>query len=143
MIEVPSAAIQADILAAECDFFSIGTNDLVQYTMASDRGNPAVAYLSDPFYPSVLRLIARTIDEGHRHGIWVGMCGEMAGMPPAVPLLVGMGIDELSMAPASVPRAKQIIRNISSGEVRAVWEKVRMMTDKDQIRAYLEGLVGD
>lgn len=141
MIEVPSAAIQADVLAAECDFFSIGTNDLVQYTMASDRGNPKVAHLSDPFYPAVLRLIARTISEAHRHGIWVGMCGEMAGMEPAVPLLVGMGIDELSMAPASVPRAKEIVRSISYEEAKAIWEKVRMMTDKDEIRAYLEGLV--
>ncbi len=141
MVEVPSAAMQADVLAAECDFFSIGTNDLVQYTMACDRGNPAVSYLSDPFYPAVLRLIARTIEEGHRKGIWVGMCGEMAGMPPAVPLLVGMGIDELSMAPASVPRAKEIIRNLSYEEAKGIWHKVRKMIDRAEIRSYLEGLV--
>lgn len=143
MIEVPSAAIQADVLAQECDFFSIGTNDLVQYTMACDRGNPMVAYLSDPFYPAVLRLIARTVEEGHRQGIWVGMCGEMAGMPPAVPLLLGMGIDELSMAPASVPRAKEIIRGMSYEEARQIWQKVKTMTDKDEIRSYLESLVGN
>ncbi|HHY11325.1 MAG TPA: phosphoenolpyruvate--protein phosphotransferase [Firmicutes bacterium] len=141
MVEVPSAAMQADVLAAECDFFSIGTNDLVQYTMACDRGNPAVSYLSDPFYPAVLRLIARTIEEGHRKGIWVGMCGEMAGMPPAVPLLVGMGIDELSMAPASVPRAKEIIRNLSYEDAKGIWHKVRKMADRAEIRSYLEGLV--
>lgn len=141
MVEVPSAAVQADVLAGECDFFSIGTNDLVQYTMACDRGNPAVSYLSDPYYPAVLRLIQRTIEEGHRKGIWVGMCGEMAGMPPAVLLLVGMGIDELSMTPASIPRAKEIIRNLSYEEAKGIWHKVRQMTDSAEIRSYLEGLV--
>ena len=130
MVEVPSAALQADVLACECDFFSIGTNDLVQYTMAADRGNPAVGYLSDPFYPPVLRLISRTIEEGHKNGIWVGMCGEMAGMLPAIPLLVGMGIDELSMAPASVPAAKGIIRSLNHGNAIDIWNRVQQMTDR-------------
>ncbi len=143
MVEVPSAALQADVLACECDFFSIGTNDLVQYTMAADRGNPAVGYLSDPFYPPVLRLISRTIEEGHKNGIWVGMCGEMAGMLPAIPLLVGMGIDELSMAPASVPAAKGIIRSLNHGNAIDIWNRVQQMTDRNEIRAYLEDLVNN
>ncbi len=140
MIEVPSAAVQADILATECDFFSIGTNDLVQYTMACDRGNPSVSYLNDPFQPAVLRLIARTIQEGHRKGIPVGMCGEMAGLPAAIPLLVGMGIDEISMAPASVPTAKEIVRNLDSRNAAEIWNKAKSMTSPSEIRSYLEGL---
>ena len=141
MVEIPSAAICADVLAPECDFFSIGTNDLVQYTMACDRGNAAISYLSDFFYPGVLRLIARTIEEGHKHGIWVGMCGEMAGSPAAIPVLVGMGIDELSMATGSVPQAKAIIRNLDTAKAKEVWERVKGMSSNTEIRAYLEGLV--
>lgn len=140
MVEVPSAAVCADQLAAECDFFSIGTNDLVQYTMACDRGNAAISYLSDFFYPGVLRLIARTIEEGHKKGIWVGMCGEMAGSPAAIPLLLGMGIDELSMATGSVPQAKAIIRNLDMAKAKEVWERVKDMTSNTEIRAYLEGV---
>jgi phosphotransferase system enzyme I (PtsI) len=141
MVEVPSAAICADVLGAECDFFSIGTNDLVQYTMACDRGNAAISYLSDYFYPGVLRLIAKTIEEGHKHGIWVGMCGEMAGSPAAIPLLVGMGIDELSMAASSVPQAKAVIRNLDTAKAKEVWERVKGMSSNTEIRAYLEGLL--
>ncbi len=141
MVEVPSAAVQADVLARECDFFSIGTNDLIQYTMASDRGNPAVWYLNDPFHPAVLRLIARTIEEGHLKGIWVGMCGEMAGNPPAIPLLIGMGIDELSMAPSLVPRVKEIVRELDYSVSKDVWNKVQQMSDKGEIRSYLEDVV--
>lgn len=142
MVEVPSAAIEADLMAGECDFFSIGTNDLVQYTMACDRGNPAVGYLSDPFYPAVLRLISRTIEEGHKKNIWVGMCGEMAGMPAAIPLLVGMEIDELSMASSGAPAAKEIVRGLDSGRAASVWQAVRGMTSNTEIRSYLEALVG-
>lgn len=141
MVEVPSAAVQADVLANECDFFSIGTNDLVQYTMACDRGNPTVEHLNDPYYPAVLRLIARIIQEGHRKGISVGMCGEMAAMPPAIPLLIGMGIDKLSMAPASLPRAKEIIRNLSYETAKDIWRTVQQMTDNVEIRSYLEDAV--
>jgi len=143
MVEIPSAAINADTLAPECDFFSIGTNDLVQYTMACDRGNPAVGYLSDPFYPSVLRLIYRTINEGHKRGVWVGMCGEMAGMPLAIPLLIGMGIDELSMAPGSVPKAKEIIRNLDSRSLRGVWDKVKDLGTADEVKDYLTTFLAD
>jgi phosphotransferase system enzyme I (PtsI) len=138
MVEVPSAAIDADILAKECDFFSIGTNDLVQYTMAADRGNSAVASLSTPFQPAVLRLIARTIEEGHKRGIWVGLCGEMAGNPLAVALLVGMGIDELSMSPRSIPRAKSIVRTITSEEALGIWQHVKALTTQDEITKFLK-----
>ncbi|QUL98181.1 MAG: phosphoenolpyruvate--protein phosphotransferase [Candidatus Fermentithermobacillus carboniphilus] len=141
MVEIPSAAIDADILARECDFFSIGTNDLVQYTIAVDRGNPEVAYLSDPFHPAVLRLIARTIEEGHKHGIWVGMCGEMAGMPMAAPLLVGMGIDELSMAPGMVLKIKDLLRKLDYETCKGIWDKVREMSTREEIKGYLQSVL--
>lgn len=137
MVEIPAAALCADALARECDFFSIGTNDLVQYTMAADRGNPELGSLSDPFHPAVLRLIERTIKSGHEAGIWVGMCGEMAGIPEAVPLLVGMGIDELSMAPGSVPRCKEIVRKLDLKRAQEVKEAVMKMTHAKEIRDYL------
>lgn len=137
MVEIPSAAVCADVLARECDFFSIGTNDLVQYTMACDRGNPSVGYLNDPFSPAILRLIAQVIEAGRAQGIPVGMCGEMAGMPLAIPLLVGMGINELSMAASSVPRAKQIVRSIDSRSATATCAEVRTLEDAAEIRAHL------
>ncbi len=117
MIEVPSAAICADALAEECDFFSIGTNDLTQYTLAVDRGNERVAHLYDPLHPAVLTLIARSVEAAKRAGIPVSVCGEMATNPLAVPLLVGLGIDELSGTPSQVPLVKEIVRALDSGAV--------------------------
>lgn len=117
MIEVPSAAICADVLAAECDFFSIGTNDLTQYTLAVDRGNERVAHLYDPLHPAVLTLIARTVDAARRADIPVSVCGEMATNPLAVPLLVGLGINELSGTPSQVPLVKEIVRAVEFGQV--------------------------
>ena len=116
MIEVPSAAICADVLAAECDFFSIGTNDLTQYTLAVDRGNERVAHLYNPLHPAVLNLISRTVEAATRARIPVSVCGEMATNPLAVPLLVGLGIHELSGAPSAVPLVKEIVRAIDAGE---------------------------
>jgi phosphoenolpyruvate-protein kinase (PTS system EI component) len=140
MIEVPSAALLAEHLAEIVDFFSIGTNDLTQYTLAVDRTNERVALLASPFNPAVLRLIQMTIDAGHRHGIWVGMCGELAGDPKALPLLLGMGLDEFSMAPSSVPQVKQAIRRWSLDRCRKVAEDALGMGGSSAVIDYLEGL---
>ncbi len=120
MIEVPAAAICADLLAPEVDFFSIGTNDLIQYTVAADRVNPHVAELYRPTHPAVIRLIKRTIDAGRDNGIWTGICGEMAGDIRLTPLLLGMGVEELSVGPQQVPRVGQAIRSLSYAECAAM-----------------------
>jgi phosphotransferase system enzyme I (PtsI) len=119
MIEVPSAALTARILAEECDFFSIGTNDLTQYTLAVDRGNERVAHLYDSLHPAVLQLIQMTVQAGTDAGIPVSVCGEMATNPLSVPILVGLGIEELSGTPAAIPVVKEIIRALDSSEVEA------------------------
>jgi phosphotransferase system enzyme I (PtsI) len=119
MIEVPSAALIASALARECDFFSIGTNDLTQYTLAVDRGNEAIAHLYRPLHPAVLALIDASARAASRAGIPVSVCGEMASNPLAVPLLVGLGIGELSGTPRSVPVVKEIVRALDSAEVAA------------------------
>jgi phosphoenolpyruvate-protein phosphotransferase len=119
MVEIPASAIKAEQFAKEVDFFSIGTNDLTQYTMAAERGNSRVASLSDPFHPAVLELIQRVVIAAHANGKWVGVCGEMAGDPRAIPLLIGLGIDELSMSAPSIPQAKQIIRTLDYKKVSA------------------------
>ncbi len=118
MIEVPSAALISDLLAPEVDFFSIGTNDLIQYTLAADRMNDGVAHLYQPFHPAVLRLIKHVCQMAHAHGKWVGMCGEMAGDPTATEVLVGLGLDELSMAPASLGVVKRAVCNTSLTEAK-------------------------
>jgi phosphotransferase system enzyme I (PtsP) len=119
MIEVPSAALTARVLAEECDFFSIGTNDLTQYTLAVDRGNEHVAHLYDSLHPAVLQLIQMTVRSANEAGIPVSVCGEMAANPLSVPILIGLGIDELSGTPAAIPVVKEIIRALDSGQVEA------------------------
>jgi phosphotransferase system enzyme I (PtsI) len=113
MIEIPSAALTADIIAKHVSFFSIGTNDLAQYTLAVDRVNDRVAHLYEPTHPAVMRLIKTTIEAGHARGLWVGVCGQMGGDPLMTLLLMGLGIDELSMVPASVPAVKELIRSVT------------------------------
>jgi len=119
MIEVPSAAIRAEILARECDFFSIGTNDLTQYTLAVDRGNEKVAHLYDGLHPAVLTLIANSVRAAREAGIPISVCGEMAANPLSVPILVGLGIQELSVVPAAIPVVKEIVRALDSREIQA------------------------
>ncbi len=116
MIEIPAAAMIADALARHVAFFSIGTNDLIQYTIAVDRGNERVAYLYEPTHPAVLKLIHRTIVAGHAQGIWVGLCGEMAADAMLTPLLLGMGVDELSVVPRAVPLVKDAIRSVTRAQ---------------------------
>jgi len=113
MIEVPSAAICADVLSRSCDFFSIGTNDLTQYTLAVDRGNPKVAYLNEPFNLAVLRLIKTTIDYAQQAHIEVSLCGEMAADPASAVLLVGLGLRTLSMTSSSIPAVKKVLKSVT------------------------------
>lgn len=137
MIEVPSAAITADILAKEVDFFSIGTNDLCQYTLAVDRGNEKIKDLYDPYDPAVLRLISYVIEQAHKHKIKVGMCGEFASDPQATLLLVGMGLKEFSMSPSSIPLIKNEIITNSYAKAKEVCQKVMTMDNSKNIIDYL------
>ena len=138
MVEIPSAAVVADQLAKEVDFFSIGTNDLSQYTMAADRTNPKVANLSNAFQPAVLRLIREVIKAAHHEGKWVGMCGELAGEPLAVPILIGLGLDEFSMSPPMVPLIKQIIRTLNAGEMKTLAEHALELDSPEAIQEYVK-----
>jgi len=143
MIEVPSAIFVADELALEVDFFSIGTNDLVQYLMAVDRNNELIADLFQEFHPAVLRALKSVIDTGHKHGIWVGMCGEMAGNPLATMLLLGMGLDEFSMVPSVIPEVKKIIRSVTYEEAKAVADKALSIPTSMGVRTYLHDYLSD
>lgn len=136
MIEVPSAALTADILAREISFFSIGTNDLIQYSLAVDRVNEKIAYLYEPAHPAVLRLIKNVIDTGHRHNIWVGMCGEMAGEPAFSLLLLGLGLDEFSTSPVNIPRIKQIIRSVDYGTAQKIAEEAMGLATGAEIEEF-------
>jgi phosphotransferase system enzyme I (PtsI) len=141
MIETPAAALSADLLAREVDFFSIGSNDLTQYTLAVDRINERVAKLYDPFNPAVLQLIRQVIESGHRAGIWVGLCGEMGADPLAVPLLLGLGLDELSMNAVSVPEIKRMILRLEAGECRRLAERVMQAETSREARQLLSDFV--
>jgi phosphotransferase system enzyme I (PtsI) len=142
MIEVPGAALAADALAAEADFFALGTNDLIQYTLAIDRGDEQVAHLYDPLHPAVLRLIQFAIEAANRAGIPISVCGEMAGDPRFTALLIGLGVRELSMAPANIPRVKQRVRSMdiiaATRRARAImdqWDSGRIATLLDDFNA--------
>lgn len=142
MVETPAAAIMTPVLARYVDFFSIGTNDLVQYTLAVDRGNANISYLYNHFNPAVLRLVQRTITSARENGIWAGMCGEMASDPNAAVLLMAMGINELSMSAPSIPRVKEKIRSISSVKAKEILADVMTMEDGDDICNYLQKILG-
>lgn len=137
MVEVPSAALCSDVLSRSADFFSIGTNDLTQYTMAVDRGNEKVSYLHDPFNPAVLRLIKMTIDNAAKADIEVGLCGEMAADPASAVLLVGLGLRELSVSAVSIPAVKSLLLSTTLGEAEAVASSVMKMTSSSQVTAYI------
>lgn len=137
MVEIPAAALAADLLAPLVDFFSIGSNDLIQYTLAADRHNERVAYLYEPFHPAVLRLIERTVSAAHAAGIWAGMCGELAGDPLAAPLLLGLGLDEFSMAAASLPAVKERLRALRYEEAQHLARIALTLPDAAAVRERL------
>ena len=138
MVEIPSAALMAEELIPHVDFFSIGSNDLTQYTLAADRGNPAVASLSDSLHPAVLRLIDHVIRVAHNHGIWVGLCGELAGDPSAIPILLGLGLDEFSMGAAAIPAAKSLIRELAWAETQALAREALAQSGAPAVRALVQ-----
>jgi phosphotransferase system enzyme I (PtsI) len=138
MIEIPAAAVMADILAKRVNFFSIGTNDLCQYTLAVDRMNEHIKYLYDPFNPGVLRLIRQVIEQGNQHHGHTAMCGELAGDPSATLLLLGMGLREFSMSASSIPYIKNIIIHHSFEEAKKIYADVMALESSSEIIAYLE-----
>jgi multiphosphoryl transfer protein len=139
MVEVPAAALTAESFAPEVDFFSIGTNDLVQYTMAAERGNEAVAGLADGLHPAVLRLIRGVVAAAEAHGKWVGVCGELGADPLAVPVLVGLGVSELSVNPPAIPATKEAVRQVDAGEAGLLAREALRLASADDVRGLVAG----
>jgi phosphocarrier protein FPr len=135
MMETPSAVMIADVLAREADFFSVGTNDLIQYTLAADRSNPKTAGLYQPLHPAILRSLRNVVDAARAERIWVGICGEMAADPLAAVLLVGLGFDELSVSPFLVPEVKTVVRAISYADAREVAEEALRLDSAASVHA--------
>ncbi|MGB2992498.1 MAG: putative PEP-binding protein, partial [Paenisporosarcina sp.] len=140
MVEIPSTAVMADVFAKEVDFFSIGTNDLIQYTMAADRMNERVSYLYQPFNPAILRLVKNVIDASHKEGKWTGMCGEMAGDEIAIPILLGLGLDEFSMSASSILKARSQISNLSKAEMESHIDAILSLSTSDEVESYVRAL---
>ncbi len=138
MVEIPSTAVMANQFAKEVDFFSIGTNDLIQYTMAADRMNERVSYLYQPYSPAILRLVSMVIDAAHKEGKWAGMCGEMAGDPIAIPLLLGLGLDEFSMSATSILPARTQIKGLSKEQAQSIKETVLSMDTTEEVVAFVK-----
>ncbi|HAB0442049.1 TPA_asm: phosphoenolpyruvate--protein phosphotransferase [Listeria monocytogenes] len=138
MIEIPAAAVLADQFAKEVDFFSIGTNDLIQYTMAADRMNERVSYLYQPYNPSILRLVKMVIDASHKEGKWTGMCGEMAGDQTAVPLLLGLGLDEFSMSASSILKSRSLIKRLDQSEMVKLAEEALNKSTAEEVVELVE-----
>lgn len=144
MIEIPSAAVTSDIIAREVDFFSIGTNDLCQYTLAVDRMNQEVSYLYNPLHPAILRLVKTVIDASHaREGLFTGMCGEMAGDPMATLILLGLGMDEFSMSASSIPQVKKIIRSVSYEDAKAIAEKALNLETGEEVKEMVQAKIAE
>ena len=143
MVETPAAAAIAHHLAKEVSFFSIGTNDLTQYTLAVDRGNELISHLYNPLSPAVLTVIKQVIDASHKEGKWTGMCGELAGDERATLLLLGMGLDEFSMSGISIPRVKKIIRNSNFAEVKAMADEALAMATAAEIEACVDKFIAE
>ncbi|HOT22483.1 MAG TPA: phosphoenolpyruvate--protein phosphotransferase, partial [Sedimentibacter sp.] len=141
MVEIPSAAITADTIAKEADFFSIGTNDLCQYSLAVDRMNPKVSKLFQPLHPGILKLIKHVIDASHRHGIFTGMCGGMAGSGEAAIILLGLGLDEYSMSAASIPVIKSIIRNVSYEKAKEIASHALELETPEEVLEYSRSIM--
>lgn len=141
MVEIPSTAVMADTFAKEVDFFSIGTNDLIQYTMAADRMNERVSYLYQPYNPAILRLVKMVIDAAHKEGKWAGMCGEMAGDETAIPVLLGLGLDEFSMSATSILRARSLISKLSKEEMEALSISVLNLETNEDVQAAVEAAI--
>ncbi len=138
MVEIPAAAVIADLLVKDVDFFSIGTNDLIQYTIAVDRMNEHISYLYEPLHPAVLRLIKNVIDASHHAGKWTGMCGEMAGDVTATPILLGLGLDEFSMSAVSLSRVKKVIRSMTYQEAQEIAQKALEAENAEEIRQLIK-----
>ena len=138
MVETPAAAMTADILAGACDFLSIGTNDLIQYALAVDRTDARIPAQYESLHPAVIRLIKHTIDAAHDQGKWVGMCGELAGMQKAIPILLGLGLDEFSMAPPAIPQAKWLISQITVEEARKIAKAVLDLSSTAEIEWFMQ-----
>jgi phosphotransferase system enzyme I (PtsI) len=138
MVEIPSTAVLADQFAKDVDFFSIGTNDLIQYTMAADRMNERVSYLYQPYNPAILRLVTLVIEAAHKEGKWVGMCGEMAGDPLAIPVLLGLGLDEFSMSATSILPARSLIKNLSKEEAASFKEEILSMSTTEEVVEFVK-----
>jgi phosphotransferase system enzyme I (PtsI) len=138
MAETPAAVFIADSLAREADFFSIGTNDLIQYTLAVDRGNEKIAHLYEPLHPAILRSIKTLVETGHKHDIWVGVCGEMCGDPAGAVILLGLGLDEFSTSPFLLPEIKTIVRSVTYAEAKELAERALCLSTAADVRRFVE-----
>lgn len=141
MIEIPAAAVIGDLLIKEVDFFSIGTNDLIQYTTAVDRMNEKISYLYEPFHPAILRMIKMVIEHAHNGGKWAGMCGEMAGDPKLVPILLGLGLDEFSMSASSILPARKVINELCYKDMKNIAEKVLTLSTAEEVKQFMNNVV--
>src|SRR5690606_31950409 len=143
MVEIPSVAIAADMFAPHVDFFSIGTNDLIQYTMAADRMNQNLSYLYQPLHPSILRLIQMVIQAANKQGKWVGMCGEMAGDPKAVPVLLGLGLHEFSMSSSSILSTRELIQSLEQSSWTELAQQALSLPTASEVEQFVQQQLTD